>query len=188
MGAVPYGDGCPGRFPYRRIQGACLLRPRVPAKDPCLRVGKGTGTKSHTAVKRGIGVETQDDRFFMGSRQRRLFISIADNHVMGLAICYGAIIADDRIGISPFIDSDTLSQHLYMAGICYRIFKTINRIIGANTALFSYYFIIHTNNRCFLGIIRFISTTNGKRSSTAFAVLHCLQQSILQSLCRVSPT
>ena len=143
----------------------------------------GTGTDGYTAIDSGISIMTEDDCVFFLCCDGRRFVGIADNHVMGLVFCYGAIIADDRIGISPLIDRDTLSQHLYMAGICYRIFKTINRIIGANTALFSYYCIIHTNNRCFLGIIRFISTTNGKRSSTAFAVLHCLHQIILQSLC-----
>ena len=137
---------------------------------------------SYTAIDSDIGIMTEDDSVFFLCCDRRLFVGIADNHVMGLAFCYGAIITDDRIGISPLIDCDTLSQHLYMTGICYRIFKTINRIIRADTALFSYYAIIHTNNRCFLGIIRFISTTNGKRSSTAFAVLHCLHQAVLQSL------
>ena len=58
-----------------------------------------------------------DDSVFFLCCDGRLFVGIANNHVMGLAFCYGAIIADDRIGISPLIDRDTLSQHLYMAGI-----------------------------------------------------------------------
>lgn len=53
----------------------------------------------------------------MGSRQRRFFLSIAYDYVIGLVFCHGTIIADHRIGISPFADGDVLAQYLYMAGI-----------------------------------------------------------------------
>ena len=132
-------------------------------------------TESYTAINLCICIVAENNGFFLLCCNWRLFISIADNDVIGLTLCYRTIITDYCIRIGVFVNRNTLSQNLYMTGIYYRILKTINRIIGADTAFFSYHFIIHTNNRCLLGVIRFISTTNSKSSTATFAIVYFLQ-------------
>ena len=75
------------------------------------------GAESYTAIDFSIGIMAEDNCFFLFCCNWFLFVCIADDDVIGLTFCYGAIIAKDSIGISAFVDGDVLAQYFHMTGI-----------------------------------------------------------------------
>ena len=97
---------------------------------------------------------------------------------MGLAFCYGAIIADDRIGISALIDRNTLTQYLYMAGIGNGTVEPIQIVVLYFLVSRRFHGVPHAHDLRILGLFSAVGAADDQ-GSTARTAGNAIHQSFL---------
>ena len=97
LGSITDGNSSSFRLPNASRISAVVISRRIITDYILIDRSYRIGAESYTAIDFSIGFIAKNDGFFLFCCDWILFICIADDDVIGLIFCYGAIITNNSV-------------------------------------------------------------------------------------------